>query len=134
MNPLRQAIFDALAGDATLTALLSAPTAIHHRKAPREAMPPFVVFQKLAGTNAPLFQGARITREMWLAKALDLSSSASTAEDIAKAIDNVLHSTTLTLSTGAIAVLMNDSDVDYDEMDGADQWQHVGAIYRVIDP
>jgi hypothetical protein len=134
VNPVRDAIYDRLAAHAPLTALLSSPTAIHHRKAPRETVPPFVVFNKQAGMWEHAFQGGRITREMWLVKAIDDGPSASLAEDVAKAIDGALNGVTLTLSTGDPAYVLHSTDIDYDEQDGAEQWQHVGAIYRVIDP
>jgi hypothetical protein len=131
---VRDAIYDRLRAFGALTALLSDPDEIHHQVGPPEAEPPFIVFDRVAERWRHQFKRGRVTRELWLVKAVDLNSSASDAEDIAKVIDDALDGVTLSLSTGDKAYVRHETGVAYPETVGSDRWQHHGAIYRVVDP
>jgi hypothetical protein len=134
MNPSRQALVNALLANPQLTAMLSNASAVYHREAPRTAHTPYVVFDKNSGADEVQFAGGRIIREGWLVKAVDFGTSATVAEDIAKEIDDALHGQTFTLSNGLKASVLRDTHVDYAERDGDQVYQHVGAVYRFIDP
>ncbi len=132
MNPVREAIFDRLVGDATLTALLSSPTAVHHQVAPQTEATPFVVFNKQAGTPMWAFGGPALQNDLWQVKAIALGSSASDAEVIAARIDVALTNAVLVITGSTHLYLRRESDVDYPEQDGADTYRHCGALYRLI--
>lgn len=132
MNEVREAIYERLAADATLTGLLSAPTAIYHQVAPQSAAAPLVVFNKAAGTPNWQFGGAHVQGDVWLVKAIDRGTSASRAEDIAARIDAVLTDAPLAIDGGVLLGVWRESDVDYLEIDGGDQWHHVGSQYRLL--
>lgn len=130
MNPLRDAIFDLLAADAALTGLIGANN-VWHRKAPRDATEPFVVFSKSAGRDEYTFGGRAFEPQLWLVKAVDRSRSASVAENIAARIDTLLTDANLSLSSGSVLYVKRDTHVDFGEQDGADAYQHVGGIFRI---
>jgi hypothetical protein len=134
VNPTRSALVTALASDPAVTSKLSSSGAIYHRMAPASARTPYVLFSKQAGSRQNVFGGGGVTEEAWLVKAVDQNGSASRAEDIAIAINQTLDGTTLPLSNGLTAYLLHETDVDYGEMDGDQTIQHVGAIYRILDP
>ncbi len=130
MNPIRAAIYQRLATDAELTALLSLPTAIHHGVAPQTAGYPLIVFHKQAGTPAQSFDGPAIEWGVWTVKSVDRNTSANRAEDIAARIDVVLTRAPLVIGSGPVQ-LWRVSDVDYPETNAGEQLQHVGAQYRL---
>lgn len=132
MNPVRAALWARLTGDATLTALLATPAAVYHRRAPQDAAHPFVVIDKQDGRPEWQFGADRVEWDLWLVKAVDLSGSASRAEEIAARIDMVLNDAPLVIKDRRLLYLRRDEDVDYPEEDGADLYQHVGGVYRLL--
>lgn len=134
MNPVRAAIVQTLTADGDVTGQLSSAGAIFHRQASRTAHTPYVVFQKQSGSRQNVFGGGGVTEESWLVKAVDYGTSASRAEDIAQAVDEALDGQTVSLSNGLTAYMLHETDVDYAEQVGDETYQHVGAIYRIIDP
>jgi hypothetical protein len=134
VNPIRAAIVQRLTPDSTLTSMLSSAGAIYHRVAPRTAHTPFIVFDHNAGGWTSLFAGGKLTEAVWMVKAVDHNNSASRAEDIDARVAELLHGVTLDLSNGAQAHVLREADIDYAEREGDDAVQHVGGLYRVIDP
>jgi hypothetical protein len=134
VNPTRQAIVQALVSSPGLTALLSNAAAVYHRDAPSTAHTPFVILNKQSGRDEPAFHGGRVTYESWLVKAVTYGNSASDAEEIDQAIDAAINGKTFALSNGLTASVIRDTHVDYAEREGDQVYQHVGAVYRVIDP
>jgi hypothetical protein len=134
MDPVRSALVTKLTGDATLAAMLSGAGAIYHRRAPRTARTPFIVFDLNAGSSISMFGGGEITDDVWMIKAVDNNSSASRAEDIDLRIKAVLHGSTIPLTGGGTASVLRETRINYAENEGDDTWQHVGATYRVKDP
>lgn len=133
MNPVRKALTDALAGDATLTGLLGdGAGGIHHRVAKPKAATPYVIVNQQAGTpeytmkSTPVFE-----RDVWLVKAVDHDHSASVAEQIAARIDTILNGATLTLTAGTMLDLRRTGTVDYGETDQGGIYQHRGGLYRL---
>lgn len=118
-----------LAADPALTSLT--PGGVHHRQAPRDAAYPLVIFNRQAGTPWWRFGGEHIQNDLWLAKAVDRSSSAAAAEQIATTIDQALTDAPLDVD-GYLLAVYRESDVDYGEVDGGDLVHHVGAQYRLL--
>lgn len=131
-SPIRTAIYQRLAGDSTLTGMLATPTSIFHQVAPQDSAYPVVVFNKQGGTPDWQFGGAYVQADLWQVKAISMGGSAASAEDIAARIDTVLNDAQLAITAGALLAIYRYSDVDYLETDGADQWHHCGALYRVV--
>lgn len=132
MNTIRSGLYSKLAGDTTLGALLASPTAIYHRRAPQTARTPFVIFHKQAGTPSWTFAGPPLLTELWMVKIIDRSSSASAAENAAARVVELLTDATLVTAGKRLLYIRHESDVDYGEDDGAELYQHVGALWRVI--
>lgn len=135
MDPVRAALFARLSATPAVTSQLGAANNIFHRVAPRTATPPYVVMHRQAETDNWTFAGQPLERDMWTVKAISRGSSASQAEDIAKAITAALNDAPITVEGYALLNLRRESKVDYGEIDGTDQYSHVGGIFRVdIDP
>lgn len=131
MNPVRQALYAALAADATLTGMLDAPTGIFHAVAPQNAGTPFVTLQKQAGTPDWQFGGEHIQSELWTIKAVDRATSATRAEDVAARIDVLLNDADLTIAGRDLLAIYRESDVEYTETADGGTYFHVGAMYRI---
>lgn len=131
MNPVRSAIYARLAGDATLTGLLSSATAIYHQVAPQSAATPFIVFHRQAGDPVWQFDGAHVQHDLWLVKAIDRASSASRAEDIAARIDTILTDAPLAVTGRVLLAVYRESDVSYPETSDGGTYRHEGAQYRL---
>lgn len=130
-SPVRTALHARLAGFEPLTGLLSSPASIWHRRAPREARPPFVLFHKQAGNPRWTFR-EHTQWDLWLVKAVDRGLTAERAEAIAKQIDVCLNDHELTITGHRLLVLRRESDVSYPEPDGADLLHHEGGLYRLV--
>lgn len=131
MNPIRAAIYQRLTGDEDLADLLSLPTAVHHQVAPQSARYPLVVFHKQAGTPDWQFGQAYIQWDIWTVKAIDRSTSAGRAEDIAARIDAVLNHAPLEIEGGLLLGVWRVQDIDYVETDAGQTYRHCGAQYRL---
>lgn len=118
---------------ASVTSLLADGSAgLYHSVAPPNARFPFVVYNKQSGTSAWRFGGNAMDTHVWLVKAVDRNEKSGPAEDIAKAIAGVLDFKTLTMSEGQNLFTARESDVDYVETSGDQQYRHHGAYYRVV--
>lgn len=131
MSAIRTAIYTQLAGTSAVTALLSSPTAIYHRVAPADAQAPFVIFTKQAGTPRWAMAGDPLDTDLWLIKGVCTGGSSSAAESIAAAVDDAINDALLSITGRNLLFLRRESDVDYGEADGGEQWHHVGALYRL---
>lgn len=129
MNEIGKAINTALTSSAPLTALLSAPTAIHHLRVPDDGTFPCIVFSKHVSTPKRTYR-ERIDQDVWLVKAIDKGDTAL-VEDIAAAIDTALDKVALTVAGRNLLVCWRQSDVDYPEDQGDVLYRHVGGLYRI---
>jgi hypothetical protein len=136
VNPARQAVYEHLAADTTLTGMLADGTGgIYHQRAPQDARTPFVLFSKQAGSPGWDFDGAFVQGDVWLVKAVDQGASATTAETIAARIDVLLNPAVgMMLSTGEPVAVLRETDVDYveDDTDADRSYRHTGAQYRLV--
>jgi len=132
VSATRTALYARLTGDPTLTPLLSAPDAIYHQVAPQTASFPYVILQKSAGTPDWQFAQAHVQQEIWIVRAVDKSSSANRAEDIAARIDLILTDAPLQITGSVLLAVYRESDISYPETDGADVYRHCGAAYRLV--
>lgn len=140
IKAVRRALYGKLAGDTTLNNLLGdeAPgfsKAIYHQTAPEGAEYPFVIFNKQAGTPTYAFKGsggAAFDTDVWLVKVVDRNTSADAAEDAAERLDVLLTDGALSISGATQMLLLRQSDVVYEEVDGDQRYQHVGSLYRLL--
>lgn len=128
---VRRALYSKLTGDTTLTALLSASTAIYHAVAPDTADYPFVIFNKQSGVPRYTFAAKAFDNELWLVKGVDRNSTANAADDIASRLDALLTDGALTISGETQMSLRRESDVEYTETEGDQTYRHAGALYRL---
>ena len=131
MNPVRQALFGVLNGDATLKALLSTPTAIYHRVVPQNATLPAVVFTRMAGTPEWSFDSAYLQTDIWLVKGVAKGSSSSPAEDIDARVRVLLTDTKFSVTGRTLTAIFPELDIDYEEVTAGEVYHHVGSQYRL---
>jgi hypothetical protein len=131
MNPVRSALYAALAADGALTALLSSPTAIHHRVVPQNGALPALVFSKVAGTPEWMFDSAHIQSDVWLIKGIAKGASSTRAEDIAARVDAVLTDAVFPVVGRVLLSVYRELDVDYEELTSGERYHHVGSNFRV---
>jgi hypothetical protein len=131
-DPVRVALYGRLADDSNLTALLSDPTAIFHRKAPAGSVPPYVILNRQSGIERWTF-GEGFQEAMWLVKGICRGESAAPAEAVDSACRPLLHKVRLDIPGGRLTVI-RESDVDYGEPADGEEWQHVGGLYRLWHP
>lgn len=139
ITPVKRAIYGKLSGDTTLNNLLGTPPtgyskSIYYEVAPDNAPFPYVIFQKMSGV--PTWAFARGTpafdEDIWMAKAVDRSTSADVAESIAQRLDVLLTDGTLNISGATLLYLRREQAIDYSEVDSGVTYKHSGAQFRVI--
>jgi hypothetical protein len=132
VDPVRQAIASKLLADPAVTGKLGAANAVYHRRAPVNATYPLIIMNRQSGTDEDYaFDGRGLVRDVWLVKAVDRSFLSGAAEDIAAAIDRSLHFADLTITGYNVGPITRRSRVDYGEPDGAEQYVHVGSLFRL---
>ena len=129
-DPVRAALYGCLAADATLEALLSKPEAIFEEKAPQGTEPPYVIFQRQAGTDQWTF-GPSNERAIWLVKGVCRGGTSTSAEEIDARSRELLHRTQLAVP-GGILTILRESPVSYGEASDGDEWRHRGGLYRIF--
>lgn len=116
----------------SVTALLPDGSAgIQHAVARPGSRFPYIIFNKQSGVPERAFGENAYDDYIWLVKAVDRNTSSSAAEDIAKAIDDLLDYGSLAVTGGTTLAVLRDSDVDYPETDGDQTYRHHGANYRL---
>ena len=134
-DPVRMAIAARLLATSAVTSQLGAANNVFHPKAPRNAVPPYIVIHRQAETDEWTFAGAPSERDLWTVKAINRGSSASSAEDIRAAVTTALNDAPITVTGFALLQLRRMSKFDYPEVDDGEQFNHCGAIFRVdVDP
>ena len=131
-DPVRVAIHNRLLASPGVTSLLGTPTSIYHRRAPGGAKPPLVVYDKRSGVPNYSFGGQPVDRTLWIVRGVAFARTADRAEDIGAAIDAALTDAPLTIFGRHLLEICRESDVNYVEQVGKEQFQHVGAMFRVL--
>lgn len=126
MNPVRKALRDKLKEDPVLKEL--ATGGVFHKKADPGVKPPYVIFHKASGNPTWTFGGPPMDREVWLVKGV---GEREVAEDIDTRCKAILNRATLDLEGKAHLDLRHMADVDYDELDEGEIYNHVGAEYKL---
>lgn len=134
-NACSKAIYDKLAADNTLTALLSGGTAVpsvYEDIAPQGTDCPYVVFQVQSPsvpvrTSVVAYENALVT-----VKAVTQSQSAASAGTISARIDTLLDGPPLTYTGFSHVRCSRLQDVKYPEVGpGGELYRHQGATYRI---
>lgn len=129
---IRQSIYQKLNVSAVTSLLGSGSASLAHKSAQSTALYPLCIFSKAAGRNDDLTFGGDANRnQVWAVKGIVRGTSASVAEDIDKAVADLLHFGTLTISGGSTLYLAREGDIDYPEYDGDQTYHHVGGLYRL---
>jgi hypothetical protein len=128
---IRQAIYQKL-NTASVTNLLSGGSAgINHAVAGPTAAYPLLVFSKSSGTQVNAFRDEAYKTTLWLIKGIARGKSASAAEDIDKAVFDLLDHGTLTIAGAVKLAVYRESDVEFAETQGDEIYHHCGGLYRV---
>ncbi len=129
---IRQGLYEKL-NTAPVTSLLGSGSAsLVHAGAPSSAAYPLCVYQKQSGRADLMgFGGPGARNQLWLVKGVVRSTKASLAEDIDKAVADLLHFSSLTIAGGESMYLAREGDVNYSEVVGDQTYWHVGSLYRL---
>lgn len=129
---VRQALYKKL-NVSTVTSLLGSGSAsLVHEVAPPSAKFPICVFAKQSDTSTQRFGGNAYDSHVWMVKGVVRDTSASAAEDIDKAVRDLLDFGSLTISGGDLMYLARISGIEYQENDGDQVFRHVGGLYRLV--
>ena len=128
---VRQAIYQKLNVAAITTQLPNGSASLHHSVAPSSATYPLVIFNEQASTSTTLFGGDQMDSQVWLVKAI-VKGGSSTAEDVDKAIADVLHFQPLNITGAEDLYLARESAVTYTETISGENYRHHGHTYRLV--
>ena len=139
MSALRDAIVQHLQGDPSVADL--ATGGIHPGFPPEmdadgtlpDSLYPFItVTAQKAPVGEWAFQEVAFEDAVYLVKAIDKSTSGAVVADINAAVRVSLNLATLTITGYASMGVMWLRDVQYDEIDGSQQYQHEGGLYSLM--
>jgi hypothetical protein len=128
---VRQALYQKLNVASVTSLLANGSASIHHGVAPLTAAYPLLIFNKQSGVTTNRMGGEAFKNTLWLVKGVARATSSSTAEDIDKAVNDLLHFGALTITGADDMYLARESDVEYVETSGDTQYRHVGGLYRL---
>ena len=129
---IRAALYTKLNVASVTSQLGSGSASLVHGPAQPSAAYPICSFAKQSGRNDDLSFGGDANRnQIWTVKGIVRGTSASVAEDIDKAVAELLHFSTLTITGGTTLYLAREGDVEYPETEGDQTYYHVGGLYRI---
>jgi len=131
VNAVVKALREELLADAPLVALLADPKAVWEDVAPQGSGHPFVVISLNSGPKEFTLDGLAFDKPRYLIKAVDPSSSAVKAGQIADRVEAVLTDADLTIAGRHHAYLRPESDVAYSEVKDGKTYRHRGGLYRL---
>ena len=129
---IRQGLYQALNVAAVTGSLAEGSASLRHAVAPPTGLFPFVIFNKVSGTPTRRFGGNAFDSQIWMVKGIVKGQSASVAEDIDKAVRDLLDFGTLTIAGGTLMHMARESGMDYTEPDGDQIYRHCGSLYRLV--
>lgn len=132
-DPIRAAIYQLLAGDGTLTALLATATSIYDERARQGSERPYIVFGRPSQVRtARTFGGGHVDSDLWQVKAVSEGGSASAAEAIDSRIADLLDGAELTIAGRDSLWVAREAGIRFPEdADQATLW-HCGGRYRLL--
>lgn len=128
------AIYEKLAGDTVLTAMLSGGTAspsVYSDQAPQGATEPYVVYSLASEADSYTLASRSWENGVYLVKAVDKSNSTTRAGSIAARIDAVLTDGALSISGRSHLSTRRTERVRYPETVSGVVYQHAGGYFRV---
>lgn len=129
---VRQALYTKLNVASVTTGLAQGSASLHHAMAPSAATYPLVIFNRQASTPNVRFTGTHFDTDIWLVKAIARGGSSSVAEDIDKAVADVLHFQPINITGADDMYLSREGALEYvEEVDG-EVFRHHGHTYRLI--
>ena len=132
---IRQAIYQKLNVAAVTSLLGSGSASIVHGVAPSAARYPLCLFQRQSDVSTLRFGGNAYDDQLWLVKGVVRleggNVSPSLAEDIDKAVRDLLDFGTLTISGADDMHLARQTGIEYPEVEGDTIYRHAGSIYRL---
>ena len=136
MNEISAAIYTQLKAGTALCAMLYGGTAtgtadIYEDHARDDRGFPFVILNHQSGQWSYALDGARFGSFLYLVKAVSSEPYPRQAQLIDKQIDARLHNAALSISGYHELRVVRESDVRFSEIEGEQQFWHVGALYRV---
>lgn len=134
-DPIRAALVGRLLATGSVTSKLGAANNVFHRVAPANAVPPYIVLHRQAGTDDWTFAGPALEHDLWTVKAICRGTSSTAADEIAAAVNATLNDAPIAVTGYALLLLRRVSKVDYGERADGESWHHVGGIFKVdVDP
>ena len=128
---VRQSIYEKLNVAAVTNQLGSGSASLVHAVAPPSATYPLCLFHQQSDRSVLRFGGNAMDEQIWMVKGITRATSPSVAEDIDKAVRDLLDFGTLTISGASNLFSARISGIDYAETDGDQTYRHHGSLYRV---
>lgn len=129
---VRQALYEKLNVPALTTLLGSGSASLVHAVAPSSAHYPLCVFFKSADGSVLRFGGNAFDSQLWTVKGVARASSPTEAENVDKAVRDLLDFGSLTITGGTLMHLARESGTEYAESEGDQTYRHVVGVYRLV--
>lgn len=129
---IRQALYQKLNVSSVTTLLGSGSASLVHELAPPSATYPLCLFNRQSDTSVLRFGGNAFDNQVWQVKGIVRSTSSSAAEDIDKAVRDLLDFGTLSITGGSLMHMARISGFEYAENEGDEVYRNVGSLYRLV--
>lgn len=129
VDAAEQFIFNALSGDATLTAMIGG---VFNTEAPQSVAFPFVIYQNMSAVDYAAVGANRIwTNQVFMVKVVGDTADYSTLSPAVARIDVLLHRGSGTALAGIVWAAVREQVIRQPESVSGKPYRHSGALYRL---
>lgn len=128
---LRQTIYEKLNVASVTNLLANGSASLYHAVAPSVAQYPLLIFFESSGVTIGRFGGEAYKDTIWTVKGVARNTKSGEAEDIDKAVFDVLQHVDMVIPGAEEMIVSRQSDVQYVETQGDTQFRHCGGMYRI---
>lgn len=132
VKAVRQALYERLNVVSVTSQLGSGSASLVYEIAPPSASYPLCVFARQSDVSTLRFGGNAFDSQIWMVKGVVRGGTPSVAEDIDKAVRDLLDFGSLTISGGSLMHLARLDGLGFTETVGDQTYRHVGSSYRLV--
>lgn len=126
-------LFQKLAGDSQIQAILGNPAKVYAGLAPEGTAPPYVTFASMGGQdNTPLGNVRAMSFPLYQVKAITNTGSLAALDALMARVDALLQGATMTFSPGGVLACTRDSTIVLADPDMGVSYRQLIFTYRLV--
>lgn len=126
-------LFQKLAGDAQIQAILGNPAKVYANLAPQGAKPLYIVFGSMGGQdNTPLGNVRAMSFPLYQVKGITDTGSIAALDPLMARVDSLLQGATMSFPPGGVLACTRDSTIVLADPDAGVNYRQLIFIYKLV--